>query len=62
MMAKLRRLGNRFSSDEAGAVVIEYAMIGAGIAVVIALTVFATGGGVGPFYDRIVAAFRSVGF
>ena len=52
----------RFAGDRSGGVAVEYASIGAGIAVVIATTVFATGDFVVPFYNAVVNAFRSVGF
>ncbi len=53
MTAKMRQ----FAEDNSGATAVEYAVLAAGIAVAIAVTVGQLGEAVGGLYDKVVDAF-----
>lgn len=51
------RLPLRFAIDSSGTTAIEYALVGALIAVAIAAAVSQVGGGVKPMYEQLVGKF-----
>jgi Flp pilus assembly pilin Flp len=54
------RPGLRWSCDESGQDLIEYALLSAVLAVGVLGSIQALAGGIIPFFDRVLAAFQSL--
>ena len=58
-MKRLHQLASSFCADESGVTAIEYALIGALIAVVIALAVMSVGSALNTLFTRVANCFPS---